>query len=233
MEIRMNKISLFMITFLMVTISALAYAIKPTHKIALDHPRPQLERLIPTSFGSWRMVENNARLVSPEVRAAIDKIYAETLSRVYINQSGELVMLSLAYGEDQSDEVGAHLPEGCYAGQGFAISAINKSQMRVNRSQLAVKTLLAEKSDRIEPITYWLRTGDEIQYPGWPTKLTKLKYAFKGDIPDGLLFRVSSLLPSNDTSLVEKAFQTQQVFISDLISAMPEQSHFYLIGRKF
>lgn len=228
----MSKVSVLVLSFLMLATSVLAYAIKPTHKIASDYPRPQLEKLIPTSFGGWKMVENNARLVSPEVRAAIDKIYAETLSRVYINQQGEMVMLSMAYGEDQSDEVGAHLPEGCYTGQGFAVSAVKKSKMTVNQSQVAIQTLLAEKSDRIEPITYWLRTGDEIQYPGWATKLTKLKYAFKGDIPDGLLFRVSSLLATNDASLVANAFHTQQVFINDLIVAMPEQSHFYLIGRQ-
>ena len=53
--------------------------------------------------------------------AIINKIYNQTLTRTYINPRGDRIMLSIAYGRDQSDALQMHKPELCYPAQGFRL----------------------------------------------------------------------------------------------------------------
>ncbi len=216
---------------IMVCTSAFAYNVRPTHKIADEGEKVDLENLIPQQFNEWRIVNMAAQIVNPETAAAISKIYAQTLSRVYENAKGQRIMLSIAYGRDQSDSVGAHLPEGCYGGQGFAINSIEKTQLSTAFGSIPVIRLLASKSDRIEPITYWLTTGKKVGYPGWETKKIKLNYALKGSIPDGLLMRVSSLAPSTALEDIEATYAIQKIFAQDLLTSVSPLQRMHLIGK--
>jgi EpsI family protein len=222
---------------LMVLASILGMTLRPTHKIASEHAKIQLEQLVPKSFADWRMDDTVMQLVNPQTAAAINQIYAQTLSRNYVNAKGERIMLSIAYGEDQSDSVGAHLPEGCYGGQGFVISDITRtrlatpSKLTAPRSEIPVTKLMAVKGNRIEPITYWLRTGHEVAYPEWDTKLVKLKYALEGSIPDGLLVRVSNLVSANDETESTRAYALQEQFITEMLNALPPSYQLQMVGN--
>jgi len=217
-------ISLVLFT-LMVSSSVAAVILKPTQTLASNHQNLDINHIIPQQFSDWTLVDAAAPLVNPQTQAAINRIYTQTLSRTYINQQGDTVMLSIAYGNDQSDGVGAHLPEGCYGGQGFAISAVNKINLKTTFADIPATRLVANKGNRIEPITYWLRTGNEVTYPGWPTKKLKLRYGFEGYVPDGLLLRVSSI--GNDA---EKAYLVQKQFVDDLLNSLSPDQRLYLIG---
>ena len=101
--------------------AAIAAGLKPTHRLAEEGPRVDLERLIPGQFGGWRIGEGATVVeASPDVQARLDRLYDQVLSRTYVDGGNRRVMLSIAYGGDQrNDRVQAHRPEYCYAAQGF------------------------------------------------------------------------------------------------------------------
>jgi hypothetical protein len=102
--------------------AGMALALKPTTRIADAGPKIDLETLIPKTFGDWKIDETVTPLIAnPEQEALIKKIYNQTLTRTYVNLRNERVMLSIAYGGDQSDGMQVHKPEICYPAQGFQI----------------------------------------------------------------------------------------------------------------
>ena len=58
---------------------------------------------------------------------------------------------------------------------------------------LQVTQLIATREERIEPITYWMRIGYDNSESNWARQALKLGYGLRGWIPDGALFRVSTL----------------------------------------
>lgn len=211
--------------------SILGMSLRPTHRIVDDSEKVKLETLIPKQFNDWSLVEMGAQLVNPQTQAAVNEIYAQTLSRTYINAKGQRIMLSIAYGEDQSDSVGAHLPEGCYGGQGFEVANVTRGKLVTEFGNIPVSRLLASKNDRIEPITYWLTTGEKVAYSGWDTKKLKIQYALQGVIPDGLLMRVSSVIEAQAAVEIDNAYSLQTRFTQDLLTAVPQKKRLRLMGK--
>ena len=165
-------------------------------------------------------------VVDPTVQANLGKIYDQILSRTYINGKGELVMLSIAYGNDQRDSMRVHKPEVCYPAQGFAI--IRQQEVRLNLSgqQLAVKQLVAQQQARIEPITYWIVMGDRIVIGDLDKKLVQMRYMLTGTVPDGLLFRISSI-----ESDVSYAYALHHHFLVELLTSMDKDKRVVFFGK--
>lgn len=163
---------------------------------AAPAPAPiDLERLIPGQLAGWRLEHAPTPLVvPPELRARIERVYHQTLARTYVNESGDRVMLVIAYGADQSsDALQAHRPEYCYRAQGFAVRAVGDATLALDHGALPVRRLVAERAARREPVTYWLTVGDRAALPGLSRKLAQLRAGLARTVPDGLLVRVSSL----------------------------------------
>jgi len=212
---------------LMVSSGALTKALTPTKKIADQQEKIDLEIMIPTMFGDWRIDKSIIPLqVDAETQAMLDKIYNQTLSRTYVNSLGERIMLSVAYGGDQSDNLAVHKPEVCYYAQGFEVMKTFADELLTQYGKLPIKRLLAIKGYRNEPITYWITIGNKAVLPGIDEKLQQLKYGLTGNIPDGMLVRVSSI-----DSDKNKAYQLQTIFIEDLLSAVNVYERTRLIGN--
>jgi EpsI family protein len=202
---------------LCVAAAAGAWLWKPTVYLSDKLPKIELEQLFPRQFGEWRVDTSvPVQLVSPDQQAVLNAIYSQTLSRVYVNTSGDRMMLSVAYGGDQSDATRAHRPEVCYPAQGFQIQRSQQAQLELapDRS-LKVRQLVARLGERIEPITYWTIVGDRVAISGTEQKLAQLKYSTTGLIPDGMLVRVSSIDRNAD-----RAFRLQQQFIADMAASV-------------
>lgn len=189
-----------------------------------------LETYVPKQFGEWHLVEMSGHIVNPQVEQAINKIYAQTLSRTYVDNNGNMIMLSIAYGENQSDSVSLHAPEGCYGGQGFTIDSLARDVYQIDDVNFPVMRMLARKLRRVEPVTYWMRIGEKVVYPGKATKIQKIKYGLQGKIPDGLLFRVSTVSPSTSDEHIRQSYDIEDKFINDLIHTMAVQDRAYLVG---
>jgi EpsI family protein len=189
-----------------------ANAWRPTQHLSDQRPKLNLEELFPQTFGEWTVdTRMPVQLVSPDTQALLNKIYNQTLSRTYVNPKGDRIMLSVAYGGDQSDGTRAHRPEVCYPAQGFQLVADRASAIEVAGRSLPARRLVAKLGGRIEPITYWVTVGELIVTSGTEQKLAQLRYGMRGVIPDGMLVRVSSI----DTD-APRAYAVQQEFINGL-----------------
>jgi EpsI family protein len=213
---------------LMVGASGLATAMKPGKKVSAQLGKVDLEAMIPTRIGDWVIDHSTGALVvNPQQEAMLSRLYSQTLSRIYVNpRSGETVMLSIAYGEDQRDAMQLHYPEVCYPAQGFALLSKRVGTLATAAGPLPVKQLVtALGSQRIEPVTYWVMIGEQATTGGWRKKVAEMRYGLNGLVADGLLVRVSSIEP--DAAV---AFRLHERFVQDLSDAVMRQYRARLFG---
>lgn len=195
-----------------------AELLKPTRRLAELREPIQLAQQVPVAFGDWREDKGlTPVLPNPELQAKLDALYSQLLARTYVNSRGERIMLSIAYGSDQSSEATAvHRPEFCYSAQGFRVRGAGQAEIDVSGRPLRVQRLIAAMPPRIEPITYWVTLDQVATLPGLDRKLAQLRYGLKGEIPDGMLVRVSNI--STDEA---RSFELQQQFLQQLRAAVP------------
>jgi EpsI family protein len=200
---------------------------RPTRYLADEIGMPNLETLFPSEFGIWRGDTSiPVILPSPDVQALLDKIYNQVLARAYVNvRTGDRVMLSVAYGGDQSDGTSAHRPEVCYPAQGFAISANRVVALPLGERTVQVRQLMSHLGSRHEPITYWVVVGGEIVTSGLGQKLAQMRYGLRGIVADGMLVRVSSIDASS-----ERGFQMHQRFVDDLWQSLDPAARLRVMG---
>lgn len=211
----------------MVMSLALSTAITPTHRIARDRPI-QLNSMIPNAFGDWQeLPAAQTAIVNPQQAETLSSIYSQLLSRTYVHRAtGTRIMLSVAYGEDQRDGMQLHYPEVCYPAQGFELISSRKDVLKTPSGPIPVKRLTTTLArQRYEPVTYWTMLGNRAVLGGTDKKLAELHYGLHRQIPDGLLFRVSSI--SADT---EAAFEMQNRFLVDLLGTMTPEARQRLAG---
>lgn len=202
------------------------HALTPTINMADQKGRFELETLVPTSFADWEIDTSVVPLkVDPATQRQLNRIYNQTLSRTYINKQGERVMLSVAYGGDQSNTMAVHRPEVCYVAQGFNMNYNRLDQLPTAYGSLPVRHLVASQGNRIEPITYWITVGEHAIDPGMNQKLQQLRYSLAGQVPDGMLVRVSSI--DGDR---EQAYVLQQRFVKDMLASVSDAGRRRLIG---
>ena len=203
-----------------------AHLWRPTAHLADSRAKVDLEQLFPAAFGVWKVDTSlPVQLVSPDLQQFLATIYSQTLSRTYINNQGQRIMLSVAYGGDQSDATRAHRPEVCYPAQGFQIISNQISVVETPAHPLRVRQLVAKAGGRIEPISYWVTVGDRTALSGTEQKLAQLSYSTRGVIPDGMLVRVSNIEANSAL-----AYQLHGAFINQMISAMPVSVRDRIVG---
>lgn len=218
---------MLVIALLMFAGAGLALAMRPTHKIADARERPDLNTMIPQQIADWGIDTSIVPIEpSPDVQAYLDKIYNQTLSRTYVDPDGERIMLSIAYGGDQSDNLRVHAPEICYAAQGFEVLDVTVGALVTQYGELPVKRLVAVQRNRNEPITYWVIVGDKVTPAGLKQKLAQLGYGLTGKVPDGFLVRVSSI-----SSDLLGAYEQHEEFIKSMLGAMNEENRVRITGR--
>ena len=210
----------------MAATSALTGALTPTVKLAQAQAQFTLETMIPRMFADWSVDASVVPLtVDPERQSVLEKIYDQTLSRTYINKAGERVMLSIAYGGDQSRALQLHLPEVCYVAQGFDLLKSGEGALATRFGALPVKRLVARQNSRIEPITYWITVGDKAVKSSFERKLQRLAYGLSGKIPDGMLVRVSSIQADE-----EGAYRLQDRFVGQMLDVLDGKDRVRLLG---
>lgn len=223
----MKGIRIWAVGLAMLAAAGLAVAVKPSERMADSRPKIDLEAAIPKSFGDWKIDTSIVPIApTPDVQALLDKIYSQILARTYVDSKGQRVMLSIAYGGDQSRDTQVHKPEVCYPAQGFQIESIAAGVLDAAASKIPVMRLVATKGPRVEPVTYWITVGDSVVRGALEQNLARLKYGLTGTVPDGILVRVSTI--SRDTP---RAYVQQQQFVSDLLQAMDKTHAARLLGQ--
>lgn len=221
---RSNRVALT-IAGLMFAAAIAAVAARPGARVAGLVPALSLAALIPVQFGDWREERQPVlEVVNPQRQAAIDAAYDQTLERIFVNPDGYRIMLALAYGSDHRGSSRTHEPEFCYPGAGFVVHSREVLRLETPFGEIPVRRLLASKGPRVEPVTYWIKVGDKAVMPS-QSKLVELGYILTGRIPDGLLFRVSSI----DTDQI-RANRMHEQFINQLLQAVPSADRQRLSG---
>jgi len=216
----------FLLAALMCAASVGAIVARPGTKLSDERPAIPLERMIPKQFGDWREEpQRYVQVVNPQTRELLDKLYSQMLTRVYVNSVGYHVMLSLAYGSDQRGSLQAHKPEVCYPAQGFTLHSNEASQLATPFGVIPARRLFTSMGQRREHVTYWFTVGDRVVQGTTQKRLVELRYGLTGRIPDGMLFRVSSIDPDE-----ARANGMQDQFVNQLLQAVAPAERKWLSG---
>lgn len=211
------RVKALLALLMMVAAFVAGEAWRPTKRLSDLQARVDLETMFPKAFGDWAVdTRQPVQLVSPDTQALLDRLYNQVLTRTYVNQrNGQRIMLSVAYGGDQSDGTRAHRPEVCYPAQGFEVLANHESRLQAAGQAIRVRQLVARQGGRIEPISYWVTVGDRIALGPGEQKLAQLRFGIAGYVADGMLVRISNI--DRDA---EKSWALHQDFFGGMTQAM-------------
>jgi EpsI family protein len=187
---------------------------------------PQLLRIVPREFAGWRELATPATVVSAQTQEMLLSIYNEILARIYAAADGYQVMLSIAYGGDQRGVLRAHKPEVCYPAQGFKLEGIADTVLATEHGPIPARTLRTVLGPRNEPVMYWFAYAGRNSASAWERRLQSLRLTLTGQVPDGLLFRVSSI-----DADAPRAWARQGDFVRALLGACTPAARARLAGQ--
>ena len=212
----------------MVLASLLAWGMTPTKYWSQHTATVKYNSLFTPSFGGWVLApEQSTAVVNPQQQETLDAIYDEIVSKVYIDRAtGRRVMISLAYGNNQSRATQVHKPEVCYPAQGFDLMSMQKGTLAMADQQaLPVMRIVAQMGRRVEPLTYWIRAGDRVVRGAIEQNIARVSLGLRGYIPDGLLFRISEINADATAS-----FALHDRFVREFLAQLSPAARESLIG---
>lgn len=187
--------SAILIGVLMIAASVLAHMAKPTQYLANVAPHARLSEELPKHIEHWKKLQiDDIEIIDPTRQAVLNYLYTDLLSASYLNTSNQLVMLSIAYGKDQSDGHNVHKPSICYPAQGFTITDERDIPLTLDKNrQINVHYMYTQNGQRTEPLIYWTTAGDFLYQSTLQRKIIEFKYSGTNLIPDGMILRISTL----------------------------------------
>lgn len=202
-----------------------------THEVPED--AVNLAKMVPSEFGRWKEMKTGVVQMDLAPREGeertTDQPYDQVLMRSYERDDGAIVMLALAYGRSQRQDVKIHRPELCYVAQGFELVKREKTQVVLSpQTTVPAYRLTTRARGRLEPVTYWIRIGNIIAESAWQSRWKIFTDGLTGVVPDGLLVRASSALPMD--SDLGPAYQMQNEFLADLYAAVKVDNQRSLAG---
>ena len=213
---------------LLVCASVSAYWLRPDTKVTQADPGFILADIVPKKFGDWvEEPEKTAHVVNPQTQEMLNRLYSQIVSRTYVHPNGYRIMLSLAFGEDQRGQLAAHKPEVCYPAQGFQLHTNVEDTLKTPMGPIAVRRLTTTLGERKEPVTYWFTVGDTAIRNRFEQRMVQMRMGLTGQIPGGLIFRVSSI--DGD---VARAMKYQDLFVNQLLQTVPVKDQTRLAGLK-
>jgi EpsI family protein len=232
----LNRAQLALASIAMLAAGYLAHLLEPRELMARSFAGRDLSAAIPRQFGNWTFVPSIG-LVTPAVAdepadtdpaSVPPAIYDQVVARGYQDGSGHIVMLLVAYGTIQDARLKAHRPELCYVAAGFRITDKTEAAVpyRDGYPPIMLTRLIAQRESRLEPVSYWMRVGDEISHGVVDRQLIRLRYGLRGIIPDGALIRVSTIGMAPAAS-----FELQNQFIRDLLAALNPKDVPFFTGK--
>lgn len=219
----------WMLALAMVVTALGGELLQPRAMDAAEAPTLELATLVPEQFEQWR-IDQLAMMVrpDPEVAKQLGELYAATLERTYVDNNGYRIMLSIAYGTRQTDNLRAHLPELCYGAQGFQVEGLIQERVYLGAGYgaMPVTRMMARNALRVEPVTYWLNLSGRVVNNQMQRKLASLAFGIRGAVPDGMLVRVSSV----DADMA-RAYQQQDRFLRQLMDGMNADQRLRVFGH--
>ncbi len=207
--------------------SGAAYALKPRRKTTLMDGGKKLNEILPAKLEGWTS-RDVSDLVAPETPDSLAaRLYGETVGRIYHQEStGDQVIMLMAHGDVESNELQLHRPEVCYPAFGFAIQENTPLSLNFPRGvTVPCRRLLATSNDRDETILYWTRLGEAFPTTVGEQRVERLRTAMHRFIPDGLLARFSVIGSDKTASLA-----IMERFVPNLVMHVAAKERRALIG---
>ena len=207
--------------------AALAALGKPVPHDDASAPALDLDTLFPREFGDWHVDAASEAFVRPAAQQGkVYKIYDQVLERSFVNSQGQRIMVSAAFGREQSAGMQMHRPEVCYPGGGFKVEGVEAVQLTLAGQVVAATRLHAFLPGRSEPITYWTLLGGVVVTDSTAFRLRQLSFGLRRRLLDGLLMRVSSI-----DAQPARAYALQSQFADELVRAMRPAERVKVIGN--
>jgi EpsI family protein len=230
---RTNRVQVILASIAILGAAVLAKVLEPHELMARSAASPSLEQVIPRQFGTWKVVPEISPIIPADPEGYVEpdpqsaRLYSQEVGRGYTDGHGNIVMLMVAYGPVQNFRLKAHRPEICYTAAGFRVSEKTSTELsyRDGAPPIKMARLTAEREARFEPISYWMRVGNDISNGVIDRQIIRLKYGLRGIIPDGALIRVSTVGLPKDAS-----YKLQDQFIRDLLAAVPPNERKFFTG---
>ena len=199
----------------MIGAAAVAHARQP-QPIAKRMAKGTIEKLIPTTIGGWKF-ETTSGLVLPPPDAYLDRLYDEVMTRVYSRPESPPIMLLIAYGSVQDGLLQLHRPEVCYPVGGYQLTQTRIENFDLSpQTHIPIRTFTAASPSRVEQVMYWTRVGSVMPTSWAQQRWAVVRANLAGDIPDGILVRVSAVDGNIATSMA-----LMQSFVRDLAAVVP------------
>jgi EpsI family protein len=202
-----------------------AYALTPRHRVSLLGT-DKLDDIVPRSFGDWTSVDMNDEVAPREEGSLASKLYGQTVGRVYTNaKTGAEVMMLLAWGDTQSNQLQVHRPEVCYAAFGYTL--LQNEPYTLDMSHVVTvpaRRLRVSKGNRQQDIVYWTRLGEALPDSLSLQRVERWRNAVRGLLPDGVLVRFSTPVTGETPS------DSVPRLAAALVMAMPPRVRRVLVG---
>lgn len=204
-----------------------AHAMRPRRNVSLLGDR-KLTDIVPATFGDWQSEDVGDPLAINGPGTLSAKLYNQLLVRTYRNTEGRQLLVLLAYGGRQTDELQLHRPEICYPAFGFNLIRNEAVDVPVAPGvSVPARRLSAENSERAESIIYWSRMGEYLPRDGGQQRADRLRIAMQGIIPDGLLCRFSAAQAQDGSPWADI-----EAFLPAFLGAIKPDARRVLIGSK-
>ena len=203
--------------------SGIAYARQP--KVSMPVlTKASFEDLVPGPFGNWQVI-SDGEVVLPPPDALRDRLYDNLVTRAYQAEGTPPIMALLAYNNQQDGVLQVHRPEVCYPVGGFQLSATDRIDVPLEKGSVPANIFTAEAPGRIEQVMYFTRLGTAFPRSWLEQRIAVINANLAGDIPDGILMRVS-VIGINQ----ERAKPMLEQFTRAFISASPSRLQKLLVG---
>ena len=208
---------------ILLSASGIAFARQP--EIAASPVEGKVfQSLVPKRFGIWQSTDSGDVLLPPPDTLR-DRLYDNLVTRSYTAPGQNTVMLLLAYNNAQDGVLQVHRPEVCYPVGGFQLSETREIPFRDGTRVIPANFFTAVGPDRVEQVAYYTRLGQDYPRTWAEQRLAVMRANLAGDIPDGMLMRVS-LLGRNAASAQAELEQ----FASSFMAAAPPKLRKLLVA---
>lgn len=204
-----------------------AYGLKPRRPLSLLGGR-KLADITPSTLAGWSSADVSNLVQATDGDSLSAQLYDEIVERVFQRpDGGPQVMVMLAHGGAQTNELQVHRPEECYPAFGFSLSQVRDRPVRLGPGSLPTRQIVADAPGRRESILYWVRIGERMPASMREQRTDRLVEAMQGRVPDGLLARFSMLGANAD-----EALRTLEQFIPQFLAGVQADHLSAFVGTR-
>ncbi len=164
--------------------------------------KPDLQRLINLHPDGWTAIVSP--FVDPRWNETLKSDYDLVAAQAFQRGDGKKVVVVMTWSRDGMSRPG-HLQQVCYQSSGFTVTPTKVVTVATKAGKQDVIAFTGTHGNLIEDVLYWRITGGTTdivaatsRHFGRVDKLNRLLSIIKGDIPDNLMVRVSSVRSTPD-----------------------------------